>query len=105
MQIGLIYITAPSIAEAEKISKILIDTRLAACTNIFPIKSMYLWENEMKDEKEVVLIAKTLHPNYELIKEEVKKIHSYKIPCVLMIKAEVNKEYYDWIKSQVTGFI
>ncbi len=93
----LIYITCKDTEEAEKISKHLLRKRLIACANIFPIKSMYLWEGKITDDNEVVLLAKGM--DYENIKKEVKKIHSYKIPCILKINVDGNSEYLNWVSN------
>ncbi|MBI2651339.1 divalent-cation tolerance protein CutA [Candidatus Woesearchaeota archaeon] len=98
---ALIYITCKDEEEAVKISKHLLDKRLIACSNIHKIRSMYHWEGNIADENEYVVIAKTLEKNYDEIKKEVKKIHSYKIPCILKIDAEANKSYDEWVKREV----
>jgi len=98
----LIYITCKDNKEAKTISKALLEKKLVACTNIHPIESMYWWKNKIQDEKEEVIIAKTIEKNYEKIKQEVKKLHSYDIPCIIKISAEANKEYNDWIDRETS---
>ena len=97
----LIYITCPNEEEAVKISKNLMDKRLIACSNIYPIRSLYNWKGKLHDEKEYAIMAKTKKKNYKIIKEEVKKLHSYKVPCILKIDAEANEEYNKWINKEV----
>jgi len=77
MSFIIIYITHDSEADAKKISKHLLDKRLVACANIFPIKSMYWWKGEITDAVEYVSIVKTPEKNWERIKDEVAKIHPY----------------------------
>jgi periplasmic divalent cation tolerance protein len=55
----------------------------------------------MQDEKEFVIIAKTTEKNYEKIKKEVSKIHSYDIPCIIKINAEANESYVKWVNEEV----
>ena len=98
----LIYITCKDNSEAKKISKALLEKRLVACTNIHPIESMYWWEGKIQEDNEVVVLAKTGEKNYEKVKEEVEKIHSYEVPCVLRIKAEANEEYNKWIEEETS---
>ena len=76
----LVYITCKGKKEAEKISMHLLKKRLIACANIFPIKSMYWWEEKIVNDKENVIIAKTSNRNFKKLESEVKKIHSYEIP-------------------------
>ena len=97
----IIYITCKDEEEAVKISKHLINKRLIACSNMYPIRSMYRWQGKLQDEKEFVLMAKTIEKNYRKIKEEVKKIHSYDVPCILKIEAEANESYDKWVNEEV----
>lgn len=96
----LIYITAKDKEEAKAISKALLEKRLVACTNIHPIDSLYWWKNKIQEDQETVIIAKTKETNYEKVKQEVKKLHSYDTPCILKIKAEANEEYTKWIQKE-----
>ncbi|HID43773.1 MAG TPA: divalent-cation tolerance protein CutA, partial [Archaeoglobaceae archaeon] len=53
------YITASSIDEAKKIGRELLEKKIAACINIFPITSMYWWEGKIEESPEFVMIVKT----------------------------------------------
>ncbi|MEK6948812.1 MAG: divalent-cation tolerance protein CutA [Nanoarchaeota archaeon] len=97
----LTYITCKDEQEAVKISKLLLGKRLIACSNIHPTRSLYRWEGKLQDEKEYAIMAKTKGKNFEKIKQEVRKIHSYKMPCILKIDAEANEEYEKWINKEV----
>lgn len=96
-----VYITCKDKEEAKKISKALLEKRLIACSNMFPIESMYWWEGKIQEDNEIVILAKTKAPNYNKIKQEVKKLHSYDVPCILKIDVEANKLYQKWIDEEV----
>ena len=98
---SFVYITCKDKKEAKKISRYLLEKRLVACTNIFPIESSYWWKGKIVDDKEYVILAKTLAKNYDKIKIEVKKIHSYSVPCICLLDAKSNKEYNEWLKKEV----
>ena len=95
------YITCKDDSQAVKITKKLISKRLIACANIFPVKSVYRWKKKIVNEREVVIIAKTLKKKFNDIKKEVKKIHSYDIPCIVMFEAKADKIFESWIKGEV----
>lgn len=97
----LVYITCKDEKEAKTISLHLLKKRLIACANIFPIKSMYWWNKKIVNDKEIVVIAKTNNKNLKKIEYEVKKLHSYEIPCILKINANANKEYDEWAKKEM----
>lgn len=96
----LVYIVCKDKKEAKKISLRLLKKRLAACANLFSTSSLYWWKGKIINDNEFAIIAKTTNKNYEKIKSEVKKIHSYKIPCILKIKAGANEEYGAWVKKE-----
>jgi periplasmic divalent cation tolerance protein len=45
-ELAFFYITNPSKEEAKRIAKHLLDKRIIACANIFPIESMYWWDGK-----------------------------------------------------------
>jgi len=97
----LIYITCKDKSEAKTISKALLNKKLIACSNMFPIESMYWWKGRIEEAKEIVILAKTDDKNYEKIKQEVKNLHSYDVPCILKLSSESNKEYEDWVSKVI----
>ena len=99
---ALVYITCKDEKEAKKIAKHLLVKKLIACANFFPINSMYWWKGKIEDGKEFLMLAKTSDANFEKVKKEVTKIHSYDIPCILKIDTEVNKEYMDWVDRVIS---
>jgi len=98
-----VYITCKDKKEAKRISKHLLEKRLIACSNMFPIESMYWWNNKINEDKEIAIIAKTTKNNFDKIKKEIKNIHSYEVPCVIAWDiVEGNKDYLDWM-SRITN--
>lgn len=97
----LVYITCKDRKEAEKIANHLLRKRLIACANIFPIKSMYWWKGKITKDNEHVMIAKTNNKNFKKVESEVKKLHSYAVPCILRINAAANKDYEQWANKEM----
>lgn len=100
MSINLIYITCPNEAEAQRIAQHLLEMRLVACANIFPIQSLYWWEGNLCNESESVLLVKTMPDLWEAVKEAVEAIHPYQVPCIVKIVADANERYQNWIKNE-----
>lgn len=99
---NFIYITAPSLEEAEKIAKRLLEKKIAACVNIFPVKSFFWWEGEIEVATEFALIVKTTTEKFAEVRDEVKTVHSYTTPCICAIPIERGlKEFLDWIEETV----
>src|SRR3989344_5196878 len=98
-ELSMIYIPCPDSKSAAKIAKTLIERRLIACANIFPITSVCRWEGKISESGETVLIAKTSVKKAENAINAVKKIHPYKTPCVLSFSARANTEYLKWVEE------
>jgi periplasmic divalent cation tolerance protein len=100
----LVYITCKDEAEAKKVSRHLLEKRLAACTNSFPVRSMYWWEGKVADEKEVVVLAKTRDLLYEPVRKEVARIHSYDVPCIMRIPVQANEPFEKWVHDETSDY-
>ncbi|MDX1940256.1 MAG: divalent-cation tolerance protein CutA [Saprospiraceae bacterium] len=101
MSFAIIYITHNSEAEAKRMSDHLLQQKLVACANIFPISSAYWWEGMIQYEGEWVSIVKTILENWEKVKSAVEKVHSYDVPCIMKIEVEANEAYEQWIRNEV----
>ncbi len=56
----LVYTTWPSIVEAERAGRDLVERRLAACVNILPgMISHYRWQGKIERAEEAVMMVKT----------------------------------------------
>ncbi len=98
MEVVFVYVTCSSLEEARKIGRTLVEERLAACVNIFPVNSIYMWEGEVKGALEFALIVKT--SSYDEVEKRVKELHSYENPCIVAFELkDGSKEFIDWIKS------
>ncbi|OGK16435.1 hypothetical protein A2690_03750 [Candidatus Roizmanbacteria bacterium RIFCSPHIGHO2_01_FULL_39_12b] len=102
----LIYVTCPSIDEAKKIGRNLMNKRLCACVNIFPdTLPMFFWppkSGKIDESKEVVLFIKTIESKYQEIEDEIHKIHSDNTPCIFSIPVtHVTPRYLKWLKGEI----
>ena len=103
MTVHFIYMTAASKAEARNIGKALVESRLAACVNILDnMQSIYRWEEEIQEDSEVVLIAKTTEKLVPRLIDKVKSLHSYDCPCIVSLPViDGYPPFLDWIKTEV----
>jgi len=103
MNIILIYVTFPSLEEAKRITKRLIEERLIACGNIIEgVTSLYRWDTRLQEESECVLVAKSLEKHYVRITEFVTQAHSYEVPCILKIPGYANQPFGEWLAAEIT---
>ncbi len=101
MNLISVYIPCKNQKEAEKISKILLEKKLIACSNVFNAKSFYMWKGKPAKEKEAIIFAKTASSKYKKIISQVKKIHSYELPAILKFNINANKEYKKWVLDEL----
>ncbi len=96
----LIYTTTPTKKEASKLAKLLLKKRLVACIQMHKIKSMYIWEEALCNNKEILLIMKTKKQYYKKIKKCLLKHHSYDTPQIYMHAVKKpHKAYMQWISG------
>src|SRR5262249_2033342 len=73
----LVYTTYPSVVEAERAGRAIVERRLAACVNILPgMVSHYWWQGALERGEEVVMIFKTRASLAEKVRAAVKAGHS-----------------------------
>jgi len=100
---SIIYITAGDMPEARNIGRILVEERLAACANIFPITSIFRWKGNIEEASEFGIIIKTRTEKVKEIEKRVKEIHSYEMPCVVSFKIDDGSlDYLEWINDSVS---
>ena len=98
----LVYTTYPSIVEAERAGRSIVEQRLAACVNILPgMVSHYWWQGAIERGEEVVMIIKTRASLAERVGEAVKADHSYTTPAIVVLPVEqVDAAYLAWLLAE-----
>ena len=101
----LVYTTWPSIVEAEKAGRTIVERRLAACVNILPgMISHYWWEGKIERAEEAVMIVKTRAALAEAVRQAVKELHSYTTPSIMVLPVDsVDADYQAWIVKETDG--
>jgi periplasmic divalent cation tolerance protein len=105
VEITFFYIPVPNAAEAAILGNLAIQEHLAACANVFPVQSVFMWEGSLQQEPEFILVLKTMPSKKRALREILESKHSYETPCILSWNAEVNEAYGKWVDDQVNGGI
>jgi periplasmic divalent cation tolerance protein len=100
MSFLVFYITHPDEATAKKVTDRLLEQRLVACANIFPITSAYWWERELQREEEWVTLVKTRPELEDRVVEAVEAMHPYEVPCIMRFEVRANAAYEAWIRAE-----
>lgn len=101
----VVQTTLASKKEAKKLARILLEKRLIACAQCSKIKSHYIWQDRLCEEKEYLLSLKTLKSCFSALKKELLALHPYEIPEIIAFEAShTNKAYYKWAQQNCTKF-
>ena len=100
----LVYTTWPSIVEAERVGRTIVERRLAACVKILPgMISHYWWEGKIERAEEVVMFIKTRASMAELVRNAVKEAHTYTTPAFMVLPVDnVDADYHAWITRETS---
>jgi len=100
-QYALLYITTSSMAEAKNLARTLVEEKLIGCANLFDnVTSIYRYNNEIKEDQETIIIAKTPHINIETAIKRTKELHSYDCPCIVVIPiTQGYSTYLRWLSE------
>lgn len=101
IEFAVVLCTAPMV-ESEKIARSLVDEKLAACVNVFEVKSFFRWEGKLWDEKEDLLIVKTKKDKLDELIGRIKDLHSYEVPEIIALPIiEGSENYLSWIADSL----
>jgi periplasmic divalent cation tolerance protein len=95
-----VLVTAPDLETSRRISRNLVERRLAACANIFPIDSIYRWKGEIMEEDEYAVLLKIRTEDFEALRTAVLELHPYEVPCIVRYEIrEGHATYLNWIRE------
>ncbi|HKF00773.1 MAG TPA: divalent-cation tolerance protein CutA [Candidatus Sulfotelmatobacter sp.] len=101
----IVFTTAGSQEEAQKMARHLVEHKLAACVNIVPrIESVYRWQGKVESSAEWLLLIKTTVEKFPNVRNAIRELHSYDLPeCIAIAVEDGSAEYLDWIADSVAG--
>ncbi|MEJ2214323.1 MAG: divalent-cation tolerance protein CutA [Gammaproteobacteria bacterium] len=97
----VIYCTCPDIETAERISRLSVEQRMAACINMIPgITSIYTWDGNIQQDQEVLLVIKSTKDRFGDIQNLINDEHPYDLPELIAVPiTESSPDYLEWIKQ------
>ena len=101
----VVLITTNGTGEAQLITRMLLEKRLAACVNIVPqVNSSYWWQGKIESGEESLLVVKTRESLLDTLVKAVRKVHSNKVPEIIALPiVGGNKDYLDWIGGETSS--
>lgn len=100
MKTVMMYTTFPNTASARQIVRRLLNKRLIACANIFPVASFYRWDSKVKRSGEIAVLLKTKKMHATSIKKQIEKLHPYDVPVIELFETTLNNPALRWIAKE-----
>jgi periplasmic divalent cation tolerance protein len=99
----VVFSTASSAEEAEKIARHLVEQRLAACVNVVrEVRSFYRWQGKIEDAAEWLLVIKSSRAHFDALSTALEKLHSYDVPEVIALPVvEGSANYLHWMDGEL----
>lgn len=100
MNITIVKTTCKDKKEAKKIANSLIKDKLAACVQMQKIKSIYFWNNKLREDKEILLSIKTKKSLFSQVKDRILELHSYEVPQIIELEiTNISENYKKFIEK------
>jgi periplasmic divalent cation tolerance protein len=85
---------------AEDMAEALIEKKLAACVQIAPVVSHYVWKGAHAREKEFLLAVKARAADFPAIAAAIRELHSYETPEIIALPILAgDPAYLDWVQK------
>lgn len=97
---SVVITTCENHDKAKHIAGMLLGARLAACAQVFPIESMYVWQDKICEDNEAMLLIKSKSSLFDKISEAIRECHSYETPEIIQIPVTAGfSDYLAWIDA------
>jgi len=95
----IVFTTFANEADAARVARTLVEERLIACANLLPgARSIYRWQDGIKDESEIVVLMKTRKQDWTALLSRLHELHPYTTPeCVAVRIAAGAPKYMAWL--------
>ncbi len=78
----------------------LLKQELAACIQVMPIESHYVWEEKVCQDNEWLLVIKTMAKLYPVVEKTIVEHHDYDVPQVIQLPiTDGFNPYLAWISA------
>jgi periplasmic divalent cation tolerance protein len=85
---------------ARALARRLIDARAAACVQVAPIRSYYVWDGEPQEASEQLLLVKTTNERYPEAARIIAAEHPYAVPEIVEVPvSRGHRGYLDWVRT------
>ncbi|MBO1413915.1 divalent-cation tolerance protein CutA [Streptomyces sp. FH025] len=100
---GFVVVTTTHESEeqARSLASAVVRERLAACAQVYPVRSVYWWDGEVQDAEEWRIDLKTRAELADRLAEFVAGRHSYETPEVIVVPVvSGSRDYLAWVAEE-----
>jgi periplasmic divalent cation tolerance protein len=95
---AIVLATAANEAKGREIALAALAARLAACVQMHPIRSCYIWNGALCEDTETALSFKIRDEDFAALSALIRSMHDYEVPEILKIEvADGDVSYLDWL--------
>jgi len=93
--------TVDSLSAAQALARELLDRRLAACVQLDDgLLSLYRWKGQLREEREVRLVIKSLPECEAALLALFAKHHPYEVPQFVAVRMRASQAYASWVAAE-----
>lgn len=91
--------SCPDLAVAERLARLLVEQKRAACVSIGPpVRSVYRWQGEVETADECLLLIKTSRLAYPELEALLASEHPYEVPEIVALSVSDGlPAYLNWL--------
>ena len=103
MSVVSVYVIFANPEEAERIGRVVVEERLAACINVLgPCRSIYRWQGAVETAEETPAILKTTVEAADARISRIAGLHSYDVPCIAVWPIDkLLLSYAEWVEQSI----
>jgi periplasmic divalent cation tolerance protein len=97
-----VYAVFADAEEAQKIARLVVEERLAACVNVLgPCRSTYRWQGKVEEADEVAAIFKARADKTRALMARIAELHSYEVPAIAVWPVDSAwPAYVEWVEAE-----
>jgi len=97
-----IYTKCKSIDEAKKLGLLIMDKKIAACVDFWPVTSCYSFEGEFQYVEQAMLLITTFEAKMEDVNKIIYENHTHSVPLIAGVDVRrINHPYKEWMSEVI----
>ncbi|MFP3891429.1 divalent-cation tolerance protein CutA [uncultured Ralstonia sp.] len=98
----LVLTNLPDGDSVDRVTKVVLESRTAACVNQMPAcVSSYWWNGVIEHATEIPLLIKTTRAAYPALEAALRKAHPYEVPEIIAVPVEAGlPAYLAWVVAE-----